>query len=162
MKLTAITQATAEIDRFVEEEMPDDNQLAAEYKQAGKRADKLQANLQTACNELTTLTVVVDECFADEFYSNLITFIEDTRENEEARAKVTDMKNRLSSRGIVTHQTNISTDQVKTQLPIFSGNTSISILDASDTWVNILKKLLDTQADIGQHHHRKNSRPSTI
>ena len=111
---------------------------------------------------MTALTVVVDECFGDEFYSNLVTFIEDTRQNEEARAMVTDMKNRLSSRGIVTHQTNISTDQVKTQLPIFSGNTSISILDASDTWVNILKKLWDTQADIGQHYRRKNSRPSTI
>ena len=34
MKLTAIAQATAEIDRFVEEDMPDDNQLAAEHKQA--------------------------------------------------------------------------------------------------------------------------------
>ena len=49
------------------------------------------------------------------------------------------MKNRLSSRGIVTHQTNISTDQVKTQLPVFSGSTSISIIDAIDTWTNILK-----------------------
>ena len=40
MKLTAIAQATAEIDRFVEEDMPDDNELAAAHKQAGKRADK--------------------------------------------------------------------------------------------------------------------------
>ena len=119
--------------------MPDDNQLAAEHKQAGKRAEKLQTDLQTACNELTALTVVVDECFGDEFFSSLVTFIEDTRKNEEARTKVTDMKNRLSSRGIVTHQTNINTDQVKTQLPMFSGSTSISIIDASDTWVNILK-----------------------
>ena len=29
MKLTAVTQAIAEIDRFVDEEMPDDNQLAS-------------------------------------------------------------------------------------------------------------------------------------
>ena len=137
MKLTAIIQATAEINRFVGEDMPDDNQLAAEHKQAGKRAEKLQTDLQVACNELTALTVVVDECFGDEFYSSLVTFIEETRKNEEARNKVSDMKNRLSSRGIVTHQTNISTDQVKTQLPMFSGSTSISIIDASDTWINI-------------------------
>ena len=39
MKLTAIVQATAEIDRFVDEDMPDDNQLAAAHKQAGKRAE---------------------------------------------------------------------------------------------------------------------------
>ena len=63
MKLTAIIQATAEINRFVGEDMPDDNQLAAEHKQAGKRAEKLQTELQIACNELTALTVVADECF---------------------------------------------------------------------------------------------------
>ena len=139
MKLTAIAQATTEIDRFVGEDMPDDNQLAAAHKQAIKRTEKLQEDLQTACNELTAMTVVVDECFGDKFFSNLVTFIEDTRKNEEARTKVTDMKNLLSSRGIVTHQTNIDTDQVKTQLPIFTGSSSISIIDASDTWVNILK-----------------------
>ena len=61
MKLTAVTQATAEIDRFTGEEMPDDNQLAAEHKQAQKRAEKVQTNLQTACNELTALTVIDDE-----------------------------------------------------------------------------------------------------
>ena len=32
LKLTAVTQAIAEIDRFVDEEMPDDNQLASEHK----------------------------------------------------------------------------------------------------------------------------------
>ena len=49
------------------------------------------------------------------------------------------MKNLLSSRGIVTHQTNIDTEQVKSQLPIFTGSSSISIVDASDTWIKILK-----------------------
>ena len=49
------------------------------------------------------------------------------------------MKNLLSSRGIVTHQTNIDAEQVKSQLPIFNGTSSISIVDASDTWVKILK-----------------------
>ena len=36
MKLTQVIQAKAEIDRFVDEEMPEDNQLACEYKQAQK------------------------------------------------------------------------------------------------------------------------------
>ena len=71
MKLTAVTQATAEIDRFTGEEVPDDNQLASEHKQAQKRAEKLQTNLQTACNDLTALTVITDECFGDEFFSSI-------------------------------------------------------------------------------------------
>ena len=67
MKLTAVTQAIAEINRFIGEDMPDDNQLAAEHKQAGKRADKLQTDLQIACNELTALTVVADVCLVTIF-----------------------------------------------------------------------------------------------
>ena len=119
--------------------MPEDNQLAAERKQAQKRAEKLQTDLQISCNELTALTVIADECFGDEFFGSISAFVEVTKKNEKARNKVQEMKNRLSNRGIITHQTNISSDQVKSQLPIFTGESSLSILDASDTWTNILK-----------------------
>ena len=49
------------------------------------------------------------------------------------------MKTRLSDRGVVTQQTSVNSDQVKSQLPIFTGDSSLSILDASDTWQEILK-----------------------
>ena len=78
MKFTAVIQAIEEIHRFVGEEMPDDNQLASEHKQAQKRADKLQSNLQSACNELSALTVIADESFGDEFYDSISAFIEET------------------------------------------------------------------------------------
>ena len=94
MKLTAVIQATAEIDRFTDEEMPDDNQLASEHKQAQKRADKLQTNLQTACNELIALTVIADDSFSDEFFSSLSAFVEETKKNEKARNKVSTIKQR--------------------------------------------------------------------
>ena len=138
-KLTEIIQAKAEIDRFVKEEIPEDNQLVAAHKQASKKADKLQADLQSACNELAAMTIEEDECFGDEFFSGLVTFIEETRKNVEAQDKVIELKNLLSSRGIFTHQTNIDTEQVKSQLPIFTGSSSISNVDASDTWIKILK-----------------------
>ena len=41
LKMTTVVQTLAEIKRFSEEPMPEDNQLAAERKQAQKRADKL-------------------------------------------------------------------------------------------------------------------------
>ena len=34
MRLTTLTQAIAEIDRFIGEDMPDDNQLVSEHKTA--------------------------------------------------------------------------------------------------------------------------------
>ena len=119
--------------------MPDDNQLVSEHKTAQKKADRLQTNLQSACNELSALTVVADESFGDEFFGSISAFVEETRKNGKARSRVTDMKNRLTDRGIVTHQTNIPHEQVKSQLPIFNGESSLSILDASDTWESILK-----------------------
>ena len=67
IKFTAVVQAIEEIDRFTGEEMPEDNQLASEYKQAQKQANILQATLQTTCNELSAVTVIADESFGDEF-----------------------------------------------------------------------------------------------
>ena len=54
-KLTEVIQAKVEIERFVKEEIPEDNQLVAAHKQAGKKADKLQADIQSACNALAAM-----------------------------------------------------------------------------------------------------------
>ena len=58
VKMTTLVLTLSEIKRFAEEPMPEDNQLAAERKQAQKRADKLQTELVSSCNDLTTLTAV--------------------------------------------------------------------------------------------------------
>ena len=55
-----------------------------------------------------------------------------------AQEKVESLKNLLITRGIVMHQTNIDLDKVKSQLPIFTGKSSLSIVDAIDTWTKIL------------------------
>ena len=137
-KLTEVMQAKNEIDRFVQCEAPEDNQLLAAHKQAGKKADKLQTDLQTTCYALAAMTIEEDECFGDDFLSNLMAFSQEMRKNTEAQEKVETLKNLSTTRGIVTHQTNIDTDQVKTQLPIFTGNSSLSIVDAIDIWTMIL------------------------
>ena len=120
-KLTEVIQAKSEIERFVQDKVPEDNQLVAAHKQAGKKADKLQADLQTTCNALAAITIEEDECFGDDFFSNLVAFIQETRKNTDAQEKVESLKNLLSTRGIVTHQTNIDTEQAKSLLPIFTG-----------------------------------------
>ena len=49
------------------------------------------------------------------------------------------MKKRLSERGVVTQNTSVNSDHIKSQLPVFSGDSSLSILDAKQTWQRILK-----------------------
>ena len=74
-----------------------------------------------------------------EFYDFILDFVDKVRMNDEARDRANKMKELLSSRGIVTQQTNISVDHLKSQLPIFDGESSLSILDAIDTWKSTFK-----------------------
>ena len=134
-----VIRALEEVDRFVKEGMPEDSQLNAEYNRAEKRASKLHEKLQDACNDLSVSVSSPDRSISFEFYDYISDFVEEARDNDKARERATEMKNRLSSRGIVTQQTNISTDHVKSQLPTFNGESSLSILDAVDTWKSIFK-----------------------
>ena len=139
LKFTRVVQALEEMDRFTRQKMPEDNQLNAECKSAQRQADNLHVKLQDACNALSSTLVTPDESFGYEFYDYIFEFLDEAKENNKARDKVEEMRNRLSTRGVVTHQTNISSDQVKSQLPTFSGESSFSILVAVDTWESILK-----------------------
>merc|ERR1711999_49626 len=75
----------------------------------------------------------------DRFYDNIALYIETAKKYDKARNKVEQMKTQLSERGIVTQNTSVNSDQIKSQLPIFTGDSSLSILDAKQTWQGILK-----------------------
>ena len=134
LKTATLVQTLAEIKEFSEEPLPDDSQLAAERKQAQKRADRLQSSLIFSCNDLTSITAIQESCFNDRFYDNIALFLEKARQNTKAKDKVEKMKTQLSERGVVTQNTSVNSDHIKTQLPIFTGDSSLSILDAKQTW----------------------------
>ena len=71
-KLKELMYAKSEIEKFIQSKAPDDNQLLVAYKQAGKKADKLQSELQAACNALASMTIEDDECFGEDFLSSLM------------------------------------------------------------------------------------------
>ena len=137
-KLTELMLAKSEIENFIQSKAPDDNQLLAAYKQAGKKADKLQSELQAACNALASMTIEDDECFGEDFLSSLMEFSQEMAKKNNAQEKVESLKTLLTNRGIVMHPTNIDSDQVKSQLPIFTWTSSLSIVGAIDTWTKIL------------------------
>ena len=137
--MAALAQTVTEIKKFSAESMLEDNQAAAERQQTRDRSDKLQTKLISLCNDLTALMVVPESCFGKNVHDNISIFIEKAKNNTKAKDKVEKMKTQLSERGFVTQQTSVNSDQVKTQLPIFTGDSSISILDASETWQDIQK-----------------------
>ena len=114
---TKVIQILEEVNRFKDESMPDDSQLNAEYNRAEKRASKLHEKLQEACNDLSALASCSDQ-INYEFYDFILDFVDKVRLNDEAREKANKMKKLLSSKGIVTQQTNVSSDYLKNQLPI--------------------------------------------
>merc|ERR1712102_101076 len=139
MKTATLVQTIAEIKEFSEEPLPDDSQLAAERKQAQKRAERLQSTLISSCNDLTSITTIQESCFNDDFYDNIALYLEKARQNTKAKEKVEKMKKQLSERGVVTQNTSVNSDHIKSQLPVFSGDSSLSILDAKQTWQRIIK-----------------------
>ena len=80
-------QAKSEIEKFIQSKAPDDNQLLAAYKQAGKKADKLQNELQTTFNALASLTIEDDECFGEDFLSSLMEFSQEMPRKNNAQEK---------------------------------------------------------------------------
>ena len=92
--------------------MAEDDQIAAERMQAQKKADLL-----SSCDDLKALTVITNDCFGDDFCDNISMFIKTTMKNEKARNKVQQMKTWFSDRDVVTQQTSVNPDQVKSQLP---------------------------------------------
>ena len=91
-----VIQALEEVDRFTSESMPDDSQLNAEYNRAEKRASKLHEKLQDACNDLSALTSSPDQ-INFEFYDFISDFVEKARNNDKARERANEMKERLST-----------------------------------------------------------------
>ena len=133
-----VIQVLDEVNRFKDESMPDDSQLNAEYNRAEKRANKLHEKLQEACSNLSELASCADQTNY-EFYDFILDFVDKVKTNDEARKKAEKMKTLLSTKGIVTQQNTVSSDYLKTQLPVFDGESSLSILEAIDTWRRIFK-----------------------
>ena len=65
-------------------------------------------------------------------------FSRDTAGNNNAQDKIECLEALSAERGIVMHKTNISPEQVKAQLPVFTGTSSLSVVDAVDTWSKAL------------------------
>ena len=80
------------MDKFMQSENPDDNQFMVTFEQAGKKADKLQSDLQSACNALEYISIEDDDCFGEDFLSNLMDFSRETAGNNNAQDKVESLK----------------------------------------------------------------------
>ena len=71
------------------------------------------------------MTIEHDDCFGEDFLSSLIDFSIETAGKNDAQEKVESLKTLSADRGIAMHPTNINPDQVKSQLPIFTGTSSL-------------------------------------
>ena len=104
-KLKEVIYAKNEMDKFKQSENPDDDYFMVSFKPAGKKADKLKSDLQTACNALEYTSIEDNNCFGEDFLNNLMDFSRATAGNNNAQDKVESLKALSAERGIVMHQT---------------------------------------------------------
>ena len=80
------------------------------FEQAGKKADKLQSELQSACNALEYMSIEDDDYFGEDFLSNLMDFSREIAGKNNAQDRMESLKTLSADRGIVMHPTNINPD----------------------------------------------------
>ena len=83
-KLKEVVYAEKEMNKFKQSENPDDNYFMVSFKQAGKKADNLQKDLQTACNALEYICIEDNNCFGEDFLNYLMDFSRATAGNNNA------------------------------------------------------------------------------
>ena len=84
---------------------------------------------------------ILGDChiFGPELVTSIVKFREETRGNRDATERVIRLQKLSKEEGVGIETATISIDQLLPQMPEFSGTTSLTILDALDTWNNRLK-----------------------
>ena len=102
-KLKAVLNVKREIERFKGKEEPDDNFFTFTFKQAGKKAEDLQKELQTTCDALEEVCLYKPNGIHRKFLNSLHSFSRTAASNEDARHRIKDRQTQSADRGIVIH-----------------------------------------------------------
>ena len=123
---------TAEIEKFKKREDSDDNTFTLHYKRADDEAKQIDIWLQSACRALQN--VCLNKGFDREFLNSLSSFCHKSASNKDLEDKLKTLQQQSQDRGINIHPTNITIDQIKSQLPTFDGESSLTMVDALDSY----------------------------
>ena len=131
-KFRAVIEITAEIEKFKARENLDDSNFIIHFKRADGVAREMHIRLLSACSALQD--VCLDEGFNGEFLNNVSTFCRKSANNQDLQNKLESLQQQSQDRGINLHPTNITVDQIKSQLPVFDGVSSVTMVDALDSY----------------------------
>ena len=90
------------------------------YKKAGDDAKDIKRRLVEPCKELEE-TCHASEDFNELILANIMTYCHNTTKINSPEVKLESIKEQSSKRGLNMISTNITVDQIKNQLPVFSG-----------------------------------------
>ena len=123
---------TAEIEKFKKREDSDDNTFTLHYKRADDEAKQIDIWLQSACRALQN--VCLNKGFDREFLNSVSSFCDKSASNQELEDKLKSLQQQSQDQGINIHPTNITIDQIKSQLRTFDGVLSLTMVDALDSY----------------------------
>ena len=81
-----------------------------------------------------------DDSFGRSFTESIIQFSEESSGTQQLADKLEEDKEHLIERGLSKHPTNMTIEQMKTLLPTFNGESSLTVVNALDTYRKKLSK----------------------
>jgi len=127
-----------EVEKFKQTKEEDDNAFLFYYDWAKNQAWHIQQRMDKACAELRV--ACYDNTFGRDFTESIMRFSEESDGTQQLADKLEEDKEHLIERGLSKHPTNMTVEQVKTLLPTLNGDSSLTVVDALDTYRKRLSK----------------------
>ena len=117
----------------------DDSNFVIYFKCADETAENKKRRLLKACGELEN-ACLESEGFNKLILNNILTYCQFTAKNQDLENKLQALRLQTSQRGINLVSTYITIDQIKDQPPVFSRQSSVTLIDALENYRRHLTK----------------------
>ena len=127
-----------ELENWRPEKEEDDNVFQIRVEKISSKASSIQEKLTKARSELSH--ACSNNFLGGKFSTSIEKFCEASQNDSILNTKIAEDMKEVTERGLSKHQANMSAEDIKSIIPIFDGESSLSILDAFDIYKKILSK----------------------
>ena len=121
-----------ELENWNPEKEKDDNIFRIHIKNIERKASLIQEKLTKARSELSQ--ACSNNFFGDKFTTSIENFCQTSPLDTVLNNKMSEAMNEFTKRGLSDHQATMSPENVKAIIPAFTGESSLSVIDAFDIY----------------------------
>ena len=137
-KMKPLMEVKKELENWRPEKEKDDNVFRIHIKNIERKASSIQEKCTKARSELSQ--ACSNNFLGDKFSTSIEKFCEASQLNTVLNNKMSEAMNEVTKRGLSEHQANMRPEDIKSIIPVFDGESSLSVLDAFDIYKTKLSK----------------------